>query len=364
MVSQNLRMIQNSWRLIVIFVLAAWTVSLFISYNTTPQYRANATFLIYPNANLTSSRDVVTSLDTLDKKTVTSTYADIMGSSRVFSETATKLKIEPVTLNRYSTRSEVQVNTNILVLTVEGPDPELAVTLANNMGQTGINYIKGIYQVFEITFLDKALPPSEPFKPTPLQTGAIWAAGGLLLGIVISVLKESIRVPIEALLERAVSDKVSGAYNQRYFRRCLDRELLRSPTEPVSLALLELEGFQDLVDGLPEHILTNLFHKVTSILRNQLRGNDLIGRWGRTSFAVLLPSTPGSAATRTLERIRQALEDPLDMVSLKEKVSPNPVAGLSTRQNNETCEKLIEQAEAACESARQTGRVVFFSEEK
>jgi diguanylate cyclase (GGDEF)-like protein len=363
-VSHSFRMIQNSWRLIAICALIAWTVSLFISFGTTPEYHTSATFLIFPNANLTSSRDVVTSLDTLDKRTVIFTYADIMGSNRVLAETAQKLKIDPIILSRYDARVEVQVNTNILALIIEGPDPDLAVTLANNMGQTGINYIKGIYQVFDITFLDKALKPLQPFMPTPLRTGGIWAAFGLLAGVVIAVLKESIRVPLEALRERAITDKVSGAFNQRYFRRCLERELVRSPTEPVTLALLELEGFQELVEGLPEHILTDLLHKVTAILRNQLRGNDLVGRWGRTSFALLLPSTPSSAATRTLERIRQALEEPLEIDSTSDKVNPMPIAGLSTRNNNETCEKLIEQAEAARDSARQTGRVEFQNEQK
>ena len=361
MVSQSFRMIQNSWRIIVIFALLAWTISLIISYGTTPEYRTEATFLIFPNANLTSSRDVVTSLDTLDKQTVTYTYADIMGSNRVLAETGQKLKIDPIDLTKYAARVVVPENTNILALVIEGPNPDLAVTLANNMGQTGINYIKGIYQVFDITFLDKAILPTIPFKPTPLRTGGIWAAAGLLIGVVFAVLKESIRVPIEALRERAITDKISGAFNQRYFRRCLDREIAKTPTEPVTLALLDLDGLQDMIEGLPEHLATKLFHKVTSTLRNQLRGNDLVGRWtGRTSFALLLPSTPGAPATRTLERIRQALEEPVEVESLKEKISLIPIAGLSTRETAETtCEKLIEFAEAARDSARQTGRVEF-----
>lgn len=364
MVSHSFRMIQNSWRLIAIFTLAAWTISLFISFGTTPEYRTSATFLIFPNANLTSSRDVVTSLDTLDKQTVTFTYADIMGSNRVLAEAAQKLKIDPVILSNYDARVDVQENTNILALIVEGPDPELAVTLANNMGQTGINYIKGIYQVFDITFLDKAVKPIDPFMPTPLQTGGIWAAGGLLAGIVIALLKESIRIPLEALRERAVTDKVSGAFNRRYFLRCLERELARTPNEQVTLALLELEGLQDVVEGLPEHILTDLLHNVTTILRNQLRGNDVVGRWGQTSFALLLPSTPKTAATRTLERIRQALEEPMEIDSSRDKVNPMPIAGFSTRNSGETCEKLIEQADTARDNARQTGRVEFYDEQK
>lgn len=361
MISQSLRDIQSSWRLVIICALVAWVVSLSISYGTMPEYRATATFLIFPNASLTSSRDVVTSLDTLDKQTVTFTYADIMGSNRVFAEAVKLLKLDPLQASKYNFRAEVQPNTNILALIVEGPDPDMAVTLANNMGQAGINYIKGIYQVFDITFLDKAVRPELPFHPTPLRTGAIWAGGGLLVGIVLALLKESIRVPLETLRERAITDKESGAFNIRYFKRAVERELSRSGDTPLSIALLELEGLQDVVDALPAAVLSDLMHKITAVLRNQLRGNDIVARWSKANFAILLPSTPGLAATRTLERLQQVLSAPVEIGVSGDKLNLSPCVGLSSRLQGEVDEEaFFRRAEAALEKARTTGKLVYY----
>jgi capsular polysaccharide biosynthesis protein len=50
----------------------------------------------------------------------------------------------------------VQPDSNILVRLVEGPNPQVAASLANNMGQNGLNYINGLYQVYTLSFLDQA----------------------------------------------------------------------------------------------------------------------------------------------------------------------------------------------------------------
>jgi hypothetical protein len=50
------------------------------------------------------------------------------------------------------------------VLSVEGPDPQVAALLANNMGQNGLNYINGLYQVYTLSFLDQRKRRANPFS--------------------------------------------------------------------------------------------------------------------------------------------------------------------------------------------------------
>ena len=362
---QYLRMMQKLWWAVAVCVLIGWCIALLISYNTVPLYRASATFLVYPNANLTSSRDMVTSLDTLDRKSVSSTYANILSSVRVFEETVRKLKLDPKQVVDYRDYAIVQTDSNILELTVEGNDPTMASLLANNIGQIGINYIKGIYQVFDISFLDQAVDPSEPFLPNPLRDGGIAAGIGLIVGMLLVVISETIRIPLEALRDRFIRDKVSGAFTQTHFRACIERELAQNQADPMSLALLELEGLEDLVGALPELVLTGLLHKVTSMLHDQLRGNDLVGRWNNTTFSILLIATPGTAATRTLERIRLTFMEPIEIEAAGERIKLNPVAGVASRHEDETTERLIQRAVGALEKASQSEdhRTVLFTHE-
>jgi diguanylate cyclase (GGDEF)-like protein len=361
---QNLRQIPRSWRLIAVFTLVAWIIALIISYQTVPIYRASATFLVFPNANLTSSRDVVTSLDTLDRKTVSSTYADIMSSTRVYSEAVQKLKLNPKSLFDYNRSTLVQENSNVMVLDVEGPDPEIAAQMANNIGQTGITYIKGIYQVFDISFLDQAVEPVSPISPQPLRDGAIWAGAGFLTGLVIAMVKEGLRVPLTALRERSVRDKISGAYTQHHFLEMLGRALARSPGESLAMVVIELTGLEDLVDALPESVTTVLMHQVTAVLHDQLRGNDLVGKWAKDAFALLLPSTPEGPAGRTVERIISALSLPMEVDGLDEPLNLAPYAGIANRIKDETLPQLVQRAEKNLETARDTGSPYYENEKE
>lgn len=354
-------MIQHGWRWIVMVTLTAWVISLAISYHTVPQYRSNATFLIYPNANLVSSRDVVTSLDTLSGESVSGTYLEIFNSTRVFKDTIQKLQLDETLMDTYRVEAVVTGGSNIS-LSVSGPDPQTAAFLANNIGQNGINYIKSIYQVFDITFLDQASEPSEPYMPRTLQNGAIAAGIGLLVGILLVTLSEVARVPLEALRERAITDRSSSAYTRKHFVHLIEQEVARSPQAPLSLSLIHLRGLEDWVDALPEAVLSNLLRKVTDILHDQLRGNDEVGRWDRTTFSIFLPSTPATPALRTFERVLQALSEPI-VVEATQAIQLNPAIGLATRAPEETVSVLSGHAQEALEKARQSNKIIAYQKE-
>jgi len=352
-----LRTIQRAWWFIAITTLLGLTISLGISYFTTPLYRASASLIVYPNANLTSSRDMVTSLDTLDKRSITSTYEDILNSKRVYNEALKGLKLDPMELANYTHWTAVHPESNTIEVLVEGPNPQTLTELANDIAKNGINYIKGIYQVFDITFLDTASIPTIRVKPKALRDGAIAFGIGFLAGFLLAVLSEQVRAPLETLRRRVITDRFSSAYTFRHFKRLLEQEIARRPLEPFSLALLDLEGLHELVEALPEPVLTSLLHTVTTILRNQLRGNDVVGRWHQTAFALMLPSTPGPAATRTMERIRQALSVPITLEATGETVSLIPSVGLTERQQeDEPSSVMIQHAEMALEKARQSDK--------
>ncbi len=341
--------------------LLGWTVSLAISYTSTPIYRAEASLIVFPNANLTSSRDVVTSLDTLDKRSITSTYEDILNSDRVFQETVKALNMELNAVRGYRRFTVVQQDSNTIYLDVEGPDPFISAKLANGIGENSIRYIKGIYQVFDISFLDQAVPPQTHVYPQALRDGGIAAGSGFLLGIILAILIDIIRAPFESYRRRSMIDKITGAFTQRHFKHLLDQEIAENPSEPLSLARLDLEGLLELVDVIPEKVLSDLMHNVTETLLKQLRGNDAIGKWNASGYILLLKSTPGSAATRTMERIRQVLAEPIKVESLDEALSLLPCIGLAERiQEDEPSNLIIERAETALQQARQSDKKTVY----
>lgn len=342
---------QRGWRILVIFISAAAVIALIWSITTTPMYRAEAKFLVYPNDTLTSSKDVVSSLDTLDKRTISTTYADIIDSNRVFLDTINRLQLDEGNLKDFRVYSEVQTNTNILVLYVEGPDPQVATLLANNIGQNGISYIKSLYQVFDIAFLDTAIEPQVPYRPRPFIDTLIAAGAGLLAGLIFLILRETLRVPLETLRERSITDKQSLAYTRKFIVRSLVQELLKKQKDPAAFGIIYLQGLEDLFDNLPDRVTNRLMQNVVERLHILLRGNDLVGRWSKLEFSVLLPATPEFAAKKTFERLLQALEEPLQTES-EESISLTPVAGVVTSQDKDTSDLMASRAEEALKTAR------------
>lgn len=351
-VQAKIKRYQRGWRILILFISAALLVSLTWMITTTPLYRASATFLVYPNDTLTSSRDVVSSLDTLDKRTISATYADILASTRVVQDTVERLQIDPAGMEQVRVFSEVEPETNILKLNVEGPDPVLIALLANNIGQNGISFIQSIYQVFDITFLDLAVEPETPFHPRPVMDNLIAALIGLGVGLVFVVLRESFNIPLDALRERSKLDDQSGAYTRRHLVRKLNQEVLKPEGEPLAVALIQLRGLEELVDELPERYLSVILRSVVEHLDSLLRGNDLVGRWDRLSFGVMLPGTPRGPAEKTVERLLKSLEGPL-MLDTGESIDLDPAAGLVLRGAEDTLDTMVDRSEEALDRARE-----------
>src|SRR5512147_815504 len=91
------RMLQRSWWIIVIATLATVIAALISAYLTPPTYRATTRFIVSPSPSLVSGgSNLLSSLSTLDKRSIITTYAEILNSQRVYSETINLLQLKGV----------------------------------------------------------------------------------------------------------------------------------------------------------------------------------------------------------------------------------------------------------------------------
>jgi capsular polysaccharide biosynthesis protein len=343
--------LRNSWKLVLSAITIACIISLGISLTTTPLFKAEANFIIYPNENIASSRDIVTSLDTLEGQAVISTYGDILNSYRVFNDTISALEIAPEDAQEYLGEVIIQEDSNILAFAIIGPDPKLATLLVNNIGENGIVLVNSIYQIFDIEFLDQALEPTLPISPQPWRDMLIASGIGLLSGIFIAIFSAQLQAPLESFRDRLITDPASGAYSQKHLHRALVREVNLQKPEPIAFGIIELTGLADYIEILPEVIIKQLLGDITDILKQQLRGNDMVGRWSTNQFALLLPSTPKVGAERTINRIREKLTLPITLESTEDKISLIPYVGITTSELGETDDDVIAFASKALEKA-------------
>ncbi len=109
------------------------------------------------------------------------------------------------------------------------------------------------------------------------------------------------------LVQRALHDGLTGAFNRGYFIEQCPRELRRAIREqaPLSLLMIDVDHFKSYND-MRGHQMGDqcLVAIVGAIRRVTRRPADFIARYGGEEFAVVLPQTDGPGAQRIAEAVR------------------------------------------------------------
>ena len=351
-------MLRRSWWVVVLTFLVAIASALIYSFITAPTFLATARYIVSPNPAyfVGSPGNVISSLDTLDRPSVMTTYAEILSSSRISSEAFALLNMTAAEQVDYTTSALVLPDTNIIEFSSQGPDPATAALVANTIGEKAVQYITGIYQLYDITLLDKAVPPTVPISPQPLRDAGVASVVGLALGVALALFRELLRTPINDFIEQRKLDITSLALSHTTFEENLDKVAFASTTD-FSLCIVHLDGLAKYINILPESTLEVILRHVTQVHRNQLRGNDLVGRWNDVDFAVLLSDTQGDAALNTMSRVQAALSIPIKIDISGEDLFLKPKIGIAEYRVLDTTESLVANTYWALEMAKENSGI-------
>ena len=158
------------------------------------------------------------------------------------------------------------------------------------------------------------------------------------------------------LKEFSFKDEVTGLYNRRFFSIRLEEEVSRYRrfNHPVSVVLLDLDGFKEINDELGHAAGDETLRGMAEILLRHSRGINVICRYGGDEFAILLVETSKGGARLYADRIRYVLPGfhfahgrrvtaSFGIASLPEDVTPAPDA-------------LIRAADEALYAAKRAGK--------
>ncbi|MDI3481123.1 MAG: diguanylate cyclase [Tepidanaerobacteraceae bacterium] len=110
---------------------------------------------------------------------------------------------------------------------------------------------------------------------------------------------------IKNLYWQVQTDMLTGLHSRRFFYMKLS-ELKK--TLPVSLLFIDIDDFKSINDTYGHTAGDEILSQFACILKNNMRKNDIIARWGGEEFAVILPRTDASEALKIANRIRKLVE--------------------------------------------------------
>ena len=108
-----------------------------------------------------------------------------------------------------------------------------------------------------------------------------------------------------SLIGRVDFDPVTGALTRRSGMENLAREFDQSimNNRPLSVALVDVDEVQKIITEHGYATYDHVVQEAADILRDDLRNNDLLVRWGEKRFLLILPNTDCDGATVTVDRI-------------------------------------------------------------
>jgi diguanylate cyclase (GGDEF)-like protein/PAS domain S-box-containing protein len=139
-------------------------------------------------------------------------------------------------------------------------------------------------------------------------------------------------------------DVLTGLYNRTFF----DEEYRRLDTErqlPISVIIGDIDGLKLLNDAFGHAEGDKLLIKISQILKNCCRKEDIIARTGGDEFCLLLPKTDSDTVKMIVDRIKTVCEEYV-AGSDKEVYYTSISLGFATKtKTEETLDKIFKDAE-------------------
>ncbi|MFN4117700.1 GGDEF domain-containing protein [Acidovorax sp.] len=160
----------------------------------------------------------------------------------------------------------------------------------------------------------------------------------------------------------AALDPLTGVANRRSLIAALDRDVARAVRmrEPMALMMVDIDHFKDVNDHYGHPAGDQVLCSVVQVLRQRVRAQDLVGRYGGEEFMVVLPDTHLAGAEQLARELCKAVEvsrcrvDGLDGEGIAVTVSIGVFGG--RLESGDSWDMLIAAADRALYQAKENGR--------
>lgn len=157
----------------------------------------------------------------------------------------------------------------------------------------------------------------------------------------------------------SITDPLTGIFNRRHVIHRLEKELASALEKGGTLAiiLMDLDFLKEINDQHGHFTGDQALIKVAHVCRDNLRDEDVIGRYGGDEFLVVLPGLEASSAIQIANRLQQ-LVAATQVESRGASMAVSASLGLACLDVEQglTLDELLERADTALYQAKLQGR--------
>jgi diguanylate cyclase (GGDEF)-like protein len=160
------------------------------------------------------------------------------------------------------------------------------------------------------------------------------------------------------LQHQAATDELTGLFNRRHATARLVEQwkLARRYEHALSCMMIDVDRFKNVNDTYGHHVGDDVLRHLATILRQTVRGSDMVFRMGGEEFMVLLPHQDCQVAVACAERCRLAVvNEPTTSGGRKIEITISlGLACLTSSQSSP--QHLLREADRALYAAKAAGR--------
>ena len=170
---------------------------------------------------------------------------------------------------------------------------------------------------------------------------------------------DRLRDIMQASLQMAVTDPLTGLHNRRYLESHLGGlvDAAADGDKPLSLMILDIDHFKAVNDTYGHDAGDEVLKAFADRVKTVIRGVDVLCRLGGEEFIIVMPDTSLDVAGRVAERVRQTVGGAMFAIDKGERQIPVTVSiGLAERRNGREADSMMKRADRALYRSKALGR--------
>jgi two-component system cell cycle response regulator len=166
-----------------------------------------------------------------------------------------------------------------------------------------------------------------------------------------------LRSDLGTALEMALTDPLTGLYNQRYLRRHLAGLMEGVQGRQLALLMVDVDHFKSINDLYGHASGDRALRLIADSLRVNTRVFDSVARYGGEEFVVVMPGSSPAEAVASAQRLRVAIASiKFDtLVGLRAQLTVS-IGVACTSVATCTLDLLLQEADTALYDAKRNGR--------